>query len=127
MESLVSLLKKLLFFFEDPFLWKEEEDIAIVTLFGATDPSFGYSDYAAKVCLDLIFGGYDNWFLPSKGELHLIYTNLHLAFLGGFAADFYWSSTETGSSLAYFQGFVSGYQDFDSKGDRNRVRAVRAF
>lgn len=29
--------------------------------------------YAAKICSDLVYGGYDDWFLPSKGELDLIF------------------------------------------------------
>lgn len=82
---------------------------------------------AARLCDDLVLNGYNDWFLPSTGELNLMYTNLHLDGLGGFAAGFYWSSTEVVGIVAWGQGFADGVQDFDDKFGLNRVRAVRAF
>jgi len=32
--------------------------------------------YAAKLCYDLVLNGYDDWFLPSREELSLLYQNL---------------------------------------------------
>ena len=49
----------------------------------------GVGLYAARICYDLVLGGYDDWFLPSKEELNKLYLNK--AAIGGFAAAYYWS------------------------------------
>jgi hypothetical protein len=88
---------------------------------------------AAELCLDLILGGYLDWYLPSKYELNLMYRNigqgnaLGLGNVGGFANNFYWSSTEDDSVSAWGQSFYDGDQYFDGKGYGLYVRAVRAF
>ena len=69
-----------------------------------------------------------DWFLPSLGEVKLMYDNLLEAGVGGFASSFYWSSTEDNSGSAWDQGFNDGLQDYNyGKNGANRVRAVRAF
>ena len=85
--------------------------------------------YAARLCAELQKGGYGDWYLPSKEELNLMYTNLHLAGLGGFASAFYWSSTENSSVYAWIQSFNDGGQFTGNKAGLflGRVRAVRAF
>ena len=86
--------------------------------------------YAAKLCSDLVYNGFDDWFLPSKEELNLMYVNLRKAGLGGFANDYYWSSSESSSYAydAWGQYFESGRQGYGSgRGCNYRVRAVRAF
>ena len=40
--------------------------------------------YAAKLCQDLVFNVFDDWFLPSKDELNLLYVNLCKNDLGDF-------------------------------------------
>ena len=85
---------------------------------------------AASVCDNLASGGYTDWYLPSKDELDMMYVNLHLQGLGGFASNKYWSSTEFDNDDAWNQFFSNGSQDFyDYKDDINgyNVRAVRAF
>ena len=82
---------------------------------------------AADLCANLSLGGYDDWFLPSKDELNLMYTNLYLNGHGGFAADWYWGSTEYDSYGAWAQNFFSGSQNYGSKDFGTHVRAVRAF
>lgn len=85
-------------------------------------------DSAARLCANFIEGSYGDWYLPSKGELHLIYSNLHLAGLGNFAVDNnYWSSTESVITEAVSQWFGVGSQDDDVKTNTRRVRAIRAF
>jgi len=69
-----------------------------------------------------------DWFLPSEGELMLMYTNLRQAGVGGFAFNYhYWSSTEYGSNVAWGQSFFNGFQSNVSKYGTLLVRAVRAF
>lgn len=68
-----------------------------------------------------------DWFLPSEGELMLMYTNLRQAGVGGFGGNYYWSSTEDGSSTAWSQYFYGGYQNSNPKYSTLPVRAVRAF
>jgi len=85
------------------------------------------TDRAAQLCDALVYGGYSDWFLPSRMELNLIYENLHLFGVGGFADDYYWSSSEYSANLAYLQAFSNGgYGNFYKYGT-HRVRAVRAF
>ena len=67
---------------------------------------------------------YDDWFLPSKDELNLLYLNNEA--VGGFADGYYWSSTISEYYDAWTQNFYNGYQT-DANYDTDMVRAVRAF
>jgi hypothetical protein len=80
---------------------------------------------AARLCGDLVFGGYSDWYLPSKDELNKLYIN-RLA-IGGFANYGYWSSTEFDNFSAWLQFFVDGFQIDSAKNFNDYVRAVRAF
>jgi hypothetical protein len=82
---------------------------------------------AARICYNLVLNGYGDWFLPSKDELNKIYVNLKLAGIGGFANDWYWSSSEYSTISSWVQSFNNGYQSFHPKDDTKRVRAVRSF
>ena len=89
--------------------------------------------YAAKLCSDLEYTvdgkTYDDWFLPSKDELNLMYTELKKKGLGGFADEFYWSSSEyyRYAHYAWIQNFYDGGQIYFSRYDYNSIRAIRAF
>jgi hypothetical protein len=72
-------------------------------------------------------GVFNDWYLPSKDELDMMYVNLHLQGLGGFVNNFYWSSTEGDFSNAWSQNFANGGQYYDYKYFYFYVRAVRAF
>jgi hypothetical protein len=67
------------------------------------------------------------WRLPTKEELYLLYENK--AKIGGFAYNYYWSSTEGNGNGAWVQYFSSGLQSggYYSKFSKYYVRAVRAF
>ena len=88
---------------------------------------------AARICADLTLGEYDDWFLPSKDELNLMYDNigqgnvLELGNVGNFSNTYYWSSTEDASNNAWEHDFLYGYQGNLSKTFTFNVRAVRAF
>ena len=92
------------------------------------------SNYAAKLCADLeyVHNGvvYDDWFLPSKDELNLMYTNLRVNDIGGFQEWEYWSSSEYSGNtrLGWEQWFPTGEQWLQvSRADFDRVRPIRAF
>jgi uncharacterized repeat protein (TIGR02543 family) len=82
---------------------------------------------AARLCTSYDGGGYDDWFLPSRDELNLMYENLKVAGVGGFAGDRYWSSSEVNATHARDQDFSNGGQHSNYKSLTLRVRAVRAF
>ena len=94
---------------------------------------------AADICANLTLEGYSDWFLPSKDELNLMWTNLADSDgdensngltdpnnIGGFANYIYWSSTEVQDG-AWVQSFINGLQHLNLKDVNDYVRAVRAF
>ncbi len=98
--------------------------------------------YAARICneLQITEGGktYGDWYLPSKGELYLMYQNkaiidatavAHGGTALGASYPYYWSSTEDNFYLeAYTIDFSSGFLTPATKSTPSlRVRAVRAF
>jgi len=89
--------------------------------------SFSETACAAQLCDALVYVGYSDWFLPSKDELNLMYENLYLFGVGGFAGSNYWSSSEFLATYAFHQNFNYGSQYASSKNLTYRVRAVRAF
>jgi hypothetical protein len=67
----------------------------------------------------------EGWRLPTKEELNEMYKNRDM--VGGFANNYYWSSTEYGNYIAWLQNFYDGGQTYDDKnGNYGNVRAVRA-
>ena len=110
--------------------------IIVLWLDNNSDDTYGdvteKTNRAAYLCNDLVYGGYNDWFLPSKNELNLMYENLKVAGVGDFASFVYWSSSEFNADYARGQYFANGGQygynkDFDSENDLSYVRAVRAF
>jgi len=85
------------------------------------------SGTAADICANLSLGGYSDWFLPSKDELNLMYENLKIFGVGGFADNYYWSSSEYDAGHAWFQDFDDDIQQSYPKDWIFRVRAVWAF
>jgi hypothetical protein len=100
----------------------------IVTAQGATETS-----YAAGLAKAYAAGGYTDWFLPSKDELNLMYSNIGqgslLGNIGNFDDDYYWSSTEHDYSNAWYMHFDAelAFMAFNVKYYPANVRAVRAF
>lgn len=85
----------------------------------------GEGNYAAKLCYDLTLGSFNDWYLPSKDELNLLF--LIKEVVGGFAPVPYWSSTGATSNYAWHECFSNGYQSNTNMGNFYHVRAVRAF
>ena len=70
----------------------------------------------------------DDWWLGSIGEMMLMNTNLRQAGVGGFLADIYWSSSEGGTTQAWYASFGGGSQTNGNKSTVTfNVRPVRAF
>ena len=86
------------------------------------------SSIAARLCGDLIEGGYSDWYLPSKDELNKLYLNR--VAIGGFQLDvsgIYWSSTEFDNNNAWIQSFYNSATNGFGKEYPLYVRAIRAF
>jgi len=86
---------------------------------------YGTESNAAKLCDNYSSGGYSDWYLPSKDELNKLYLNR--VAIGGFASDWYWSSSEGGAYGAWGQGVSGGGQYDYNKINTTNVRCVRAF
>ena len=91
------------------------------------------TSYAAGLARAYAAGGYTDWFLPSKDELNLMYSNIGqgslLGNIGNFDDDYYWSSTEHDYSNAWYMHFDAelAFMAFNVKYYPANVRAVRAF
>ena len=81
-----------------------------------------------RLCNDFSSGAYSDWYMPSKGELHLIYENLYKHSLGGLVRGFYWSSTEEDANNAWYEFFDdTSVQEVYAKSTVFYVRPIRAF
>jgi hypothetical protein len=92
--------------------------------------------YAAGLARAYDGGGYTDWFLPSKDELHQMRLNqgtINSTAQANFGSNFitaayYRSSSEADNSNAWVQYFSNGARGFYSKENEHyRMRAVRAF
>jgi len=89
------------------------------------------SGIAARLCGDLVQGGFSDWFLPSKDELYILYDNRIL--IGGFEKKYYWSSWLMGTdpilnNNAWYVDFAAGGVGYPWGTSRQlNVRAIRAF
>ena len=126
--------------------WTDKQWDSFKTLIGGTETGIGTGQsnttkiidiqgtghtYAAQLCDALVYGGYIDWFLPSKDELNLMYKNLKVNNnnIGGIASDsHYWSSSAGNGYNAWCQSFSSGHQNYGNEDYYFvQVRAVRAF
>jgi len=82
---------------------------------------------AKELCDSFVNGGHDEWILPAKSMLEIIYTHLAKSNYGDFASGVYWSASESGYTHGWGKSFSSGGNyDFD-KTSQQYVRAVRTF
>lgn len=89
---------------------------------------------AAELCVHYKGGGYNDWFLPSKDELHEIYMNLGYTGKVDFGNKEFWSSTEVNEDFAAVEHLKYGWREFELFGQSNFmkfhwyfVRPVRIF
>ncbi|MFK7812089.1 MAG: DUF1566 domain-containing protein [Maribacter sp.] len=93
------------------------------------------SNSAAWLCNQLIQNGYEDWFLPSKNELNLLFQNqmiINETALENDGSSFtngnrYWSSSHDLENTVWIQLFSTGQQDGVLKDTEHSVRAIRAF
>ena len=78
-------------------------------------------------CDDLLLNGYEDWHLPTKELLNLMYVNLRKNSKGNFLSTDYWSSTGVNFYFAWSQNFGDGSQNQTRTTDELRYRAYRAF
>ena len=90
------------------------------------------SGIAAKLCDDLVEGGYSDWYLPSSDELSKLYLNKNT--ITGFSQNFYWSSSKhvypsDPDKYAKYVNFNNGAGEvgYNSKTSTYSVRAIRSF
>ncbi len=106
----------------------EQNSTKIVSMQGTAKPN------AASLCLDYKTTSgnveYNDWYLPSKSELNLLYKQKMV--VGGFNVTngIYWSSTEslaTPETSAWEQEFKFGSQYEDDKDLLDQLRCIRKF
>ncbi|MDR0585028.1 MAG: hypothetical protein LBG57_11890 [Treponema sp.] len=88
---------------------------------------------AAVLCDDLLYNGFDDWFLPSLSELSMMYRQLKRNEIGDFSSDWYWSSNDIGPGLWQSAGRIN-FKDgtvnnsmTHNMGTESYVRAIRQF
>jgi len=82
--------------------------------------------YAAKLCRDLVSGGQNDWYLPSKDELNLIHLNADA--IGNIYPNVgYWSSSEADFNAVWVQNLTNGEQYLQPKLNSHSIRAMRNF
>ena len=91
-------------------------------------------DRAARLCGDLVLGGYSDWYLPSLDELNKIYIAAETLGYQSFPTQpgYYWSSSECEGGnhqgeRVWVQSLQSGSTNCHDKTVFNPVRAVRSF
>jgi cytochrome c peroxidase len=95
----------------------------------APDP-VSWSD-ANDYCSTLRSFGHDDWRVPSKKELEVLYENQKKEALNetfkeiGDSAGWYWSSSESDGGQAWVQNFGKGTQNQDYQDNRSSLRCVR--
>ena len=80
---------------------------------------------AAVYCDEYAYGGFSDWFLPSKDELNELYLNQII--IGGFLSSYYSSSSEFSNDAFWFQSFIDGISNVPYKNNAYYIRPVRSF
>jgi hypothetical protein len=66
--------------------------------------------------------GHKDFAAPTRSQSALLYANVRDLIP---TSDWYWTSTQSSSGTAFYQDFHNGSQNFSSKSNEGRVRAVR--
>jgi hypothetical protein len=106
------------------FLWADELGIGR-GMSNTTTADSTCTSGAIQVAADYAHNGKTDWHLPSMGELSHLYSQRTT--VGGFTANYYYSSSEVDQSRVRYQYFLNGAQTTSSKDNTASVRPVRAF
>ena len=94
----------------------------------------GHTNSAAKLCIDLVSGGQNDWYMPSIQELSLLWNNYFtvassLTQITGaqLLSTYYWSSSEYCADYGWYIDFTNGNTDYNYKTNATNIRAIRAF
>jgi len=94
----------------------------------------GGVNYAAKSCFTFIYGGFDDWYLPSRDEMITLYQNLFLQNLGSLTVGArYWTSSDDDfyNQNAWCQKMLNSNSSVNSTTELKsiylKVRPVRCF
>lgn len=80
--------------------------------------------FAFYYCRDYESGGFNDFYLPAKNEIGLVYDNLKPTAFSGVTASI-WSSTEVSSSNATYKSFNSGaFSSFFPKSNATSVKTL---
>jgi len=89
--------------------------------------TYAYSDAASKAS-NFSSGGFTNWYLPDRGDIQLIYDNLHAKSIKKFSKSSYWSSTTYGTTYKYLLDFSNGrWNQYGNIYETARTLAIRNF
>ena len=83
------------------------------------DPS-EYNDYVVGRISNFELNGYNDWYMPSKDELNLVYLNLYVIYGGATR----WSSSEVDINSVWVQDFATGEQYIKPKESGGIPRTV---
>ena len=86
--------------------------------------------WAAGLCDELEVNGFDDWFLPSRDVLNVMWGVLHRKGLGTFKSEWYWSSTpsrDDGDRIWLINFADGGHSNDGYYGSTYNVRAIRQF
>ena len=81
---------------------------------------------AAQLAAAASFSDLNDWFLPSYGELNLLYVQRNLTGIG-ITSGIFWSSSQYNAYAAWHQNFTNGDRPAYYKNSIISVRAIRAF
>ena len=92
------------------------------------------NEYAARWCFEFNAGGLTGWYLPSCGELNLLFSKRQLvnqalqkAGASPIANTWHWSSSEGNEDMSWNINFAGGDNYAADKNAVKRVRSIRKF
>ena len=134
-------VKEVVYQISSGLVWQDNIDVGTVTKQWVTTANYNAGNYddtsgdtATTYCINLSLGGFSNWRLPTKEELHSIVkidvTNPSISTVFQHTAfdETYWSSTTStvDSSVAWIVYFGTGLYGGSGKSNSSYVRCVRA-
>lgn len=85
------------------------------------------SGTAALACAEYESGGYDDWFLPSKGDWDAVYDTMYSDKRLNTGKNSYWSSSLMNTSFTYGFSYKTKKSFTDTYTKKHRVRPMRQF